>query len=222
MIIAVDGPVAAGKGTLARRLAAALGYAYLDTGSIYRAVGAKLLAAGGDPEDAETAAAAARELTPADLERDDLRREDVGQAASQVAAIPAVRSALLDFQRGFAAHPPGGPDGPRGGAVLDGRDIGTVVCPEADMKFFLTASVEARAMRRHKELLERGEKSIYARVLQDLRERDARDSGRATAPLKAADDAVRLDTSGMDADQAFEFAMAEIARRRDQERFQEN
>jgi cytidylate kinase len=106
--------------------------------------------------------------------------------------------------------------------VLDGRDIGTVVCPGADMKFFLTASVEARAMRRHKELLERGEKSIYARVLQDLRERDARDSGRATAPLKAADDAVRLDTSGMDADQAFEFAMAEIARRRDQERFQEN
>ncbi len=172
--------------------------------------------------DPETAAATARELTPADLERDDLRREDVGQAASQVAAIPAVRSALLDFQRSFAARPPGGPNGPRGGAVLDGRDIGTVVCPDADMKFFLTASVEARATRRHKELLERGEQSIYARVLQDLRERDARDSGRATAPLKAADDAVRLDTSNMDADQAFEFAMAEIARRRDQERFQEN
>ncbi len=222
MIIAVDGPVAAGKGTLARRLAAALGYAYLDTGSTYRAVAARILAAGGDPQDPETAAATARELTPADLERDDLRREDVGQAASQVAAIPAVRSALLDFQRSFAARPPGGPNGPRGGAVLDGRDIGTVVCPDADMKFFLTASVEARATRRHKELLERGEQSIYARVLQDLRERDARDSGRATAPLKAADDAVRLDTSNMDADQAFEFAMAEIARRRDQERFQEN
>ncbi|MEO3427625.1 (d)CMP kinase [Pelagibius sp. CAU 1746] len=222
MIIAVDGPVAAGKGTLARRLAAELNYAYLDTGSIYRAVAARILAAGGDPQDPETAAAMARDLTPADLERDDLRREDVGQAASQVAAIPAVRAALLDFQRGFAARPPAGPGGARRGAVLDGRDIGTVVCPEADVKLFLTASVEARAERRHKELLERGEKSIYARVLQDLRERDARDSGRATAPLKAAEDAVRLDTSGMDADQAFEFAMAEIARRRDQERFQEN
>jgi CMP/dCMP kinase len=213
MIIAVDGPVAAGKGTLARRLAAALDCAYLDTGSIYRAVAARILADGGDPEDAATAVAAARALTPADLDRQDLRLETVSQAASQVAAIPAVRSALLDFQRGFAQHPPDGPQGPRGGAVLDGRDIGTVVCPDADMKLFLTASVEARARRRHKELLERGEQSIYARVLQDLRERDARDSGRATAPLKAAEDAVRLDTSGMDADQAFEVAMAEIARR---------
>ena len=214
MIIAVDGPVAAGKGTLARRLAAALDYAYLDTGSIYRAVAAKILAAGGDPEDAETAAAAARNLAPIDLERDDLRLEKVGQAASQVAAIPAVREALLAFQRGFAARPPQGPNGPRAGAVLDGRDIGTVVCPDADVKFFLTASVEARAARRHKELIERGEESIYARVLQDLRERDARDSGRATAPLRAAEDAVRLDTSDMDADQAFAVAMAEIARRR--------
>jgi CMP/dCMP kinase len=213
MIIAVDGPTAAGKGTLARRLAAALDCAYLDTGSIYRAVAARILADGGDPEDAATAVAAARALTPADLDRQDLRLETVSQAASQVAAIPAVRSALLDFQRGFAQHPPDGPQGPRGGAVLDGRDIGTVVCPDADMKLFLTASVEARARRRHKELLERGEQSIYARVLQDLRERDARDSGRATAPLKAAEDAVRLDTSGMDADQAFEVAMAEIARR---------
>ena len=214
MIIAVDGPVAAGKGTLARRLAAALDYAYLDTGSIYRAVAAKILAAGGDPEDAETAAAAARNLAPIDLERDDLRLEKVGQAASQVAAIPAVREALLAFQRGFAARPPQGPNGPRAGAVLDGRDIGTVVCPDADVKFFLTASVEARAARRHKELIERGEESIYARVLQDLRERDARDSGRATAPLRAAEDAVRLDTSDMDADQAFAVAMAEIAKHR--------
>jgi cytidylate kinase len=208
MIIAVDGPVAAGKGTLARRLAEALDCAYLDTGSIYRAVAARILAGGGDPEDPATAAAAARALTPADLERDDLRLEQVGQAASQVAAIPAVREALLAFQRGFASRPPGG----KGGAVLDGRDIGTVVCPDADMKFFLTASVEARAARRHKELIARGERSIYARVLQDLRERDARDSGRATAPLRAADDAVRLDTSGMDADEAFAVAMAEIAR----------
>ncbi|GAB4371500.1 MAG: (d)CMP kinase [Kiloniellaceae bacterium] len=210
MIIAVDGPVAAGKGTLARRLAAALAYAYLDTGSIYRAVAAKILAAGGNPEDAETAAAAARTLEPIDLERDDLRLETVGQAASQVAAIPAVRAALLAFQRGFAARPPED----KAGAVLDGRDIGTVVCPDADVKFFLTASVEARAARRHKELIERGEESIYARVLQDLRERDARDSGRATAPLRAAEDAVRLDTSDMDADQAFAVAMAEIAKHR--------
>ncbi len=208
MIIAVDGPVAAGKGTLARRLAEALDCAYLDTGSIYRAVAARILAAGGDPQDPATAEAAARALTPADLERDDLRLEQVGQAASQVAAIPAVREALLDFQRHFAASPPGG----KSGAVLDGRDIGTVVCPDADMKFFLTASVEARAARRHKELIARGEQSIYARVLQDLRERDARDSGRATAPLRAAEDAVRLDTSGMDADEAFAVAMAEIAR----------
>lgn len=209
MIIAVDGPVAAGKGTLARRLAAALDCAYLDTGSIYRAVAAKILAAGGDPEESETAEAVARALAPGDLARDDLRLETVSQAASKVAAIPAVRDALLAFQRRFAAAPP---DGLKG-AVLDGRDIGTVVCPEADVKFFLTASVEARAARRHKELLERGEQSIYARVLQDLRERDARDSGRATAPLKAADDAVRLDTSDMDADRAFAVAMAEIARR---------
>lgn len=210
MIIAVDGPVAAGKGTLARRLAAALNCAYLDTGSIYRAVAARILAAGGDPEDGETAAATAQALEPIDLERDDLRLETVSQAASKVAANPAVRAALLDFQRNFAARPPAG----RQGAVLDGRDIGTVVCPDADVKFFLTASVEARAARRHKELIQRGEESIYARVLQDLRERDARDSGRATAPLKAAEDAVRLDTSEMDADQAFEVAMAEIARRR--------
>ncbi len=217
MIIAVDGPVAAGKGTLARRLAAALDYAYLDTGSIYRAVAAKILAAEGDPEDPETATAAARSLEPIDLQRDDLRLETVSQAASKVAAIPAVREVLLAFQRSFAEAPPEG----KKGAVLDGRDIGTVVCPGANVKLFLTASVEARATRRHKELLDRGERSIYARVLQDLRERDARDSGRATAPMKAADDAVQLDTSSFDADQAFDVAMAEIARRRsDQERFQ--
>ena len=210
MIIAVDGPVAAGKGTLARRLAAAADYAYLDTGSIYRAVAAKILAAGDDPEDHALAVRAAQALQPRDLARGDLRREDVGQAASKVAANQGVRDALLAFQRRFAEVPPEG----KAGAVLDGRDIGTVVCPEADVKFFLTASMEARAERRHKELLERGEESIYARVLQDLRERDARDSGRATAPMKAADDAIRLDTSGMDADQVFAAAMAEIDRRR--------
>lgn len=209
MIIAVDGPVAAGKGTLARRLAGALGLAYLDTGSIYRAVAAKILADGGDPEDHGLAVETAEGLDPADLARGDLRREDVGQAASKVAANRAVREALLDFQRRFARQPPGG----EAGAVLDGRDIGTVVCPGAEVKFFLTASIEARAARRHKELLQRGEESIYARVLQDLRERDARDSGRTTAPMKAAEDALRLDTSEMDADQAFAAAMAEIANR---------
>ena len=210
MIIAVDGPVAAGKGTLARRLAAAHDYAYLDTGSIYRAVAAKMLSAGESPEDHGLAVRAAQDLQPADLERGDLRREDVGQAASKVAANQGVRDALLAFQRRFAEQPPDG----KAGAVLDGRDIGTVVCPSANVKLFLTASMEARAERRHKELLERGEESIYARVLQDLRERDARDSGRATAPMKAAADAVRLDTSGMDADQVFATAMAEIGRRR--------
>lgn len=209
MIIAVDGPVAAGKGTLARRLAAALDYGYLDTGSIYRAVAARILAGGGDPEDHDLAAQTAENLQPGDLERDDLRRETVGQAASKVAANQAVREALLAFQRRFAVQPPGG----KTGAVLDGRDIGTVVCPDAHVKLFLTASMEARARRRHKELLERGEESIYARVLQDLRERDARDSGRETAPLKAAEDALRLDTSEMDADQVFAAAIAEITKR---------
>ncbi|NIA67978.1 (d)CMP kinase [Pelagibius litoralis] len=208
MIIAVDGPVAAGKGTLARRLAEALDFAYLDTGSIYRAVAAKILAGNGNPEDRDLAIQAAEDLAAADLERSDLRREDVGQAASKVAANQAVREVLLAFQRRFAEHPPGG----KTGAVLDGRDIGTVVCPAANVKLFLTASMEARALRRHKELLERGEESIYARVLQDLRERDARDSGRVTAPMKAADDAMRLDTSEMDADRVFATAMAEIAR----------
>lgn len=208
MIIAVDGPVAAGKGTLARRLAAALDLAYLDTGSIYRALGAKLLAAGAAPDDAAAATRAAEALSREDLSRPDLREEAVGQAASIVAAIPAVRAALLAFQRGFAADPP---DGKRG-AVLDGRDIGTVVCPDADVKFFVTADTETRARRRHKELLERGEKSIYARVLQDLRDRDARDSRRAVAPLQPAADAILIDSSEMDADSAFAAALAAIRR----------
>src|SRR3546814_3623095 len=159
MIIAGDGPVAAGKGTLARRLAEALRCAYLDTGSIYRAWSAKILVAGGNPEDPATATAASLALQHIDLKRDDLRLETSSQAASKVAAIPSVRSALLDIQRRFASEPPAGPERPWNGAVLDGRDIGTVVCPDADVKFFLTASVEARAARRHKELLERGERS---------------------------------------------------------------
>lgn len=208
MIIAVDGPVAAGKGTLARRLAAALDLAYLDTGSIYRAVAARLLAAGADPTDPAAASAMAEALVAEDLERGDLRSEDVGQAASIVSSQKAVRQALLAFQRDFAQQPPDG----KSGAVLDGRDIGTVVCPDADIKFFITASPEARAMRRHKELRERGEESIYPRVLENLKARDARDSARAVAPLKAANDAITLDTTDMAIDAAFSAILAVISR----------
>jgi cytidylate kinase len=209
MIIAIDGPGAAGKGTLARRLAQALNLAYLDTGLLYRAVAAKVLAAAGDPASPAAAAAVARAITFADLTRPDLRDEAVAQGASRVAAFPAVRAALLDLQRRFAARPPGG----KGGAVLDGRDIGTVVCPQAEVKFFVTASLAARAARRQKELRARGEASIYARVMQEMQERDARDSARAAAPLKPAPDAVVLDTSEMDADGAFRAAMDIIAAR---------
>lgn len=210
MIIAIDGPGAAGKGTLARRVAQALGLAYLDTGMLYRAVGARVLEAGGDPAREADAAAAARGLRLADLDRSELRGERIGQAASIVAAIPAVRAALLDLQRDFAAAPPGGAPG----AVLDGRDVGTVVCPDAEVKLFVTASPEARARRRHKELRERGEASIYARVLEEMRERDSRDSQRAVAPLKPAPDAVVLDTSDMNAEEAFRAAMEIIATRK--------
>lgn len=207
MIIAVDGPVAAGKGTLARNLAKELRLAYLDTGSIYRAVGAKILEMGQDPGDPVAALSAAQSLVPGDLERPDLRREEVGLAASTVAVNTQVRAALLEFQRNFAVNPPGLPDGPAAGAVLDGRDIGTVVCPDAELKFFVTATPEARAQRRHKELIERGDESIYARVLQDLQDRDARDSQRVTAPLKPAEDAVYLDTSTLEAGKVLETAL---------------
>ncbi len=209
MIIAIDGPGAAGKGTLARRLAEAFDLAYLDTGLLYRVVAAKVLADGADPAIPAVAEAAARSTIFADLERPDLRAETISQSASQVAAIPAVRTTLLDLQRRFAAEPPGG----KRGAVLDGRDIGTVVCPSADVKLFVTASLEARATRRQKELRARGEASIYARVKQEMQKRDARDSARATAPLKPAPDAVILDTSEMDADGAFRAAMDIIAAR---------
>jgi cytidylate kinase len=209
MIIAVDGPSAAGKGTLARRLAAHLDYAHLDTGLLYRATAAAVLRQGGDPADATAASAAAAALGAKDLLDPGLRSEAVSQGASVVAALPAVRAALLAFQRRFAHAPPGG----KTGAVLDGRDIGTVVCPEADVKLFVTASVEARARRRHKELLDRGARSIYARVLRDMRERDARDSTRAAAPLLPAPDAVIIDTTDMDADAVFETALAAVASR---------
>jgi cytidylate kinase len=209
VIVAIDGPSAAGKGTLARRLAAALDFAYLDTGLLYRAVGARLLAEGRAPGDPLAAERAAAELEPADLERADLRSEAVAQAASEVAAQAEVRARLLAFQRRFAASPPDG----KAGAVLDGRDIATVVCPEAEVKVFLTASLEARAARRLKELQERGENAIYPRVLQEMRDRDARDSGRAAAPLRPAEEAIVLDTTEMDSDAVFDAVWAIVQSR---------
>jgi len=209
VIIAIDGPAAAGKGTLARRLAQHFGLAHLDTGGLYRAAALRALDAGGDPADAAAAEKAAKAVSAGDLDDPRLREEKVAQAASVVAAIPAVRRALLAFQRDFARHPPGG----EAGAVLDGRDIGTVICPEADAKLFVTASPEARAARRVQELREGGETAIYEAVLQDMRDRDARDSQRRAAPLVPADDAFVLDTTALDADAAFAKALDFIGRR---------
>ena len=203
-VITVDGPSAAGKGTLARRLAAHFGFDFLDTGGLYRGVGLMVLRAGRDPADAVAAIAAAEALKPDLLGDPALREEATSRAASIVAAIPGVRAAILNWQRDFAAKPPKSGRG----AVLDGRDIGTVVCPGAPAKLFITASVEARAQRRFKELQERGEKAIYARVLQDMQERDARDQGRSISPTKAAADAKIIDTSDLTADQVFDQALA--------------
>ncbi|MFC5736326.1 (d)CMP kinase [Sinirhodobacter huangdaonensis] len=185
--VAIDGPAAAGKGTISRAVAARFGFAHLDTGALYRAVGVK----GGDP------VAAARGLTAGDLARDDLRTLEAGQAASRIAVIPEVRQALLDFQRAFARR--------EGGAVLDGRDIGTVICPGAEVKLFVTASPEVRA---HRRWLEVG--GDEARVLAEVKERDARDMNRADAPLKPAADAMVLDTSEMSIDEAVAAAIAHI------------
>jgi cytidylate kinase len=207
LIIALDGPAAAGKGTLARALAAEFDLAYLDTGSLYRATGVAVLQAGQDPADPAAAEAAAKTLDLAKIRPEDVRSEAAGEAASKVAAIPAVRAVLLAFQRRFAHTPPGG----KKGAVLDGRDIGTVVCPEADVKIFVTASLEERSRRRVKELRDKGETVIEARVFADMAARDARDQGRGVAPLKPADDAFVLDTSGLDARGALAAAKAYIA-----------
>lgn len=207
MIITVDGPAAAGKGELTHRLAAHFGYARLDTGKLYRAVGWRVLGAGGDPEDEAVALEAARALSNDDLEAPGLRSEDAAGAASLVAAIPAVRDVLLEFQRSFAAAPPGG----AAGAVFDGRDTGTVVIPDAPAKLFLTAAAEVRAQRRVKQLQEQGTEAIYGRVLQELKERDARDMSREIAPLKPAEDALVIDTSHMDADAVYAAALAFIS-----------
>ena len=209
MIIAIDGPAAAGKGTLARRLAAHFDFAFLDTGLLYRAVGHRVQTLGGDPADADAAIRAAGEIGADDLANPALRDEAVSKASSVVSTIEGVRTALLDFQRQFAAHPP---DGKRG-AVLDGRDIGTVVCPDADVKIFLTASPEARADRRHKELLGKGVVSIYSRVLADVKERDLRDGRRKVAPMVRAEDAFVLDSTGLDVDAVFAAALEFVAAR---------
>ena len=193
--VAIDGPAAAGKGTISKAVAAHFGFAHLDTGLLYRAVGAKVLA-GGDP------VAVARALDPADLEDDSLRTPAVAEAASKVAAIAEVRDALTDFQRSFARR--------AGGAVLDGRDIGTVICPGADAKLFVTASAECRAVRRHRELVDKGMAIELADVVADVKARDARDSSRATAPLVAADDAVLIDTSDLSIADAVARAVAVV------------
>ena len=202
MIIAVDGPAAAGKGTIARALARHYGYHFLDTGSLYRMVGLAALKAGGEPISPETAIAAARSLDPTSFTDAELRSETVGAAASIVAVIPEVRAALLDFQRSFACREPG--------AVLDGRDIGTVVCPDAEAKLFITASPEVRARRRQMEL----GSADYAVILAEIRARDARDSQRATSPLVAAKDAVTLDTSEMDITAAVQAAIDAVDAKR--------
>ncbi len=202
MIIAIDGPSASGKGTLARRLASHLGFAYLDTGLLYRAVALEVLAADADPRDARASALAARNLDFKTLDDPRLREEKIGEAASLVAAIPEVRSALLAFQRSFAKTPPGGLKG----AIIDGRDIGTVVCPDADLKIFVTAGPAVRAKRRILELEGRGLPADPEAILSSVRLRDARDEARKISPLRPAEDAHLLDTTNLDIDSAFKKA----------------
>jgi len=199
MIIAIDGPAAAGKGTLARRLAEEFNCAYLDTGALYRAVGLAMLNAGHDPDDREQANTISANMDVSFLNDPALRLEATGTAASKVAAIPEVRSNLLQFQRNFAKKPPNN----NKNSVLDGRDIGTVVCPDADIKLFVTASAEERAKRRTAEMKGRGETVKYAEILADVQARDARDMARKEAPLRPAEDALLLDTTELDIDAVF-------------------
>lgn len=203
MIIAIDGPAASGKGTIARRLAIHFGLPHLDTGLLYRATARKLIDAGDSLEDVAKAVAAARNLRIGQYSEAELRGAAAGEAASRIAAMPEVRTALVEVQRHFAAKPPG--------AVLDGRDIGTVICPGAEVKIFVTATPAARARRRALELAARGEAADEADVLADIRRRDARDSGRSASPLKAADDAAVLDTTDLGVEAAFTAALSIVA-----------
>ncbi len=205
MLIAIDGPAASGKGTLARRLARHFNVPHLDTGLLYRATAAGLIDKGCRLDDVEKAVGVARGLALVDFDEARLRGREMGEAASVVAAIPAVREALIDAQRRFAGRPEG--------AVLDGRDIGTVICPQARVKIFVTAAPETRAQRRALELAGRGEKVDFADVLEDIRKRDARDSGRSTAPLRAAEDAAMLDTTLLDVEGAFAAALKIVQER---------
>ena len=206
-VIAIDGPSASGKGTVARKLSVHFGFAYLDTGLLYRAVGMGAVRAGGNPADPVAATQAARSLDPARMMRvaedDALRTDEASVAASKVAAIPDVRACLLKFQQDFCAKPPDNATG----AVVDGRDIGTVIAPNAPVKIYVTASLDARAERRFKELQNRNESVTHAAILRDMQERDARDASRAVAPAKPAADAVILDTTSLTADEAFAEAM---------------
>ncbi|QGM47553.1 (d)CMP kinase [Methylocystis heyeri] len=206
LVIAIDGPAASGKGTLARRLAAHYGLPHLDTGLLYRATACALLDEGLRLDDIEAAVAAARGLSLTDFDDQRLRSREMGESASIVAALPEVRAELVDLQRRFAATDEG--------AVLDGRDIGTVICPDARVKIFVTASAEKRAQRRALELAGRGEKADYQNILADVKKRDERDSARSVAPLKPADDAVTLDTSELDIEGAFGAALAIVEKGR--------
>jgi cytidylate kinase len=206
MIIAIDGPAASGKGTIARRLAQRYGLPHLDTGLLYRAAARVMLDQGERLDDEAKAVAAARGLSLIDFDEERLRGARMGDAASVVAALPGVRAALLDLQRRFARRPEG--------AVLDGRDIGTVICPDADVKLFVTAAPEKRAQRRALELRGRGEDVAFSEVLADIRRRDERDSGRSSAPLLAAGDAVLLDTTDLDVEGAVAAAAAIVERAR--------
>ena len=205
-VIAIDGPAASGKGTLAKRLADHYGLPHLDTGLLYRAVALALIDAGLSLEDHAAAARAARALDPEKLDDPRLRERAMGEAASRISAVPEVRAGLLAWQRRFAADPQG--------AVLDGRDIGTVVCPDAGVKLYITASSEERARRRHRELAGRGEAAAFTAILADIEARDARDASRAAAPLRMADDAVQLDTTDLDPNAAFDEARAIVERAR--------
>jgi len=199
MIIAIDGPAGSGKGTLGKRLAAHYGLAHLDTGLIYRAVAKALIDAGQSPGDVKAAAAAAKALDPSHFDEVELKAHSISEAASIVSAIPQVREALLAFQREFAARAPG--------AVLDGRDIGTVICPDADVKIYVTATPEVRARRRSAEYRAQGRNIDETAVLADIRKRDERDQNRAAAPLRRAPDAHLLDTTHLDIDAAIQAAI---------------